>query len=155
MILACKSYYFGVYQVVIFELHHPFYIYWLRFYYYMEELFLPLFICWIFNFLSIWSQGFFFNSLWAQRLFCHLFWCPNGLWFSQAGPCVWYVSITVEAFSFSGTRCSRLIMYFLCARPGMSHLSNEPLCLFVENGISKSRYGRPRILNWLVRRWLT
>lgn len=45
MILACKSYNFGVYQVVIFELHHPIYIYWLRFYYYMEELFLPLFIC--------------------------------------------------------------------------------------------------------------
>lgn len=32
MILVCNSYYFGVYQVVIFRLRHPFYIYWLRFY---------------------------------------------------------------------------------------------------------------------------
>lgn len=99
MILVCNSYCSGVCHMVIFELRHPFYIYLLGFYYYMEELFLPLFICWIFNFIAIWSHGFFFKSV-GYKPFLSFILVLKLSRFSRAGPCVcFYTSPSLSEHS--------------------------------------------------------
>lgn len=87
-ILVCKSFYSGVCHVVMFELYHPFHIYYLTFYFCMKELFLPLHIGWIFNFTSIWSHGCFFKSVSLSLILVRkLSQCSRG------GPCFFFICL--------------------------------------------------------------
>lgn len=105
------------------------------------------------KYLSVWIHGFLFYVMGYSLLLplcilmsklSHI--CPvrspSG-WFQSILTCVPWRN--AWAFSCSGTRwCSRLILYFPCSNPGISHFCSEPLFFLVENSIQKSGSG------WLV-----
>lgn len=59
----------------------------------------------------------------------------------------WHAPSLLKHILLPGTRCSKLILNFLSASSEVNLLFKEPL----ENGISKSRYDRPRVLNQVAR----
>lgn len=117
---------------------HSFYIYYLEVFCGEELLLLPnLFIhsliyFYQYGFIHIYFMG--YNPI--RSLFC----CSNcfnfGHWeLPQFGSCVFWTwpHLLVNTFLFSRTtRYSVFILYFLCARAGISHFSKEPYFLWLE-----------------------
>lgn len=97
-----------------------------------------------YNFFSYFSQCEVLASYfikWDIICYCHLFWCSNHPKFHLSPfslPPVFFGHVLIILWTLpliSGTRCSKLIMFFACPSPEISHFSKDPWFFLVGNGM--------------------